>query len=115
MTATSALPETIIREVWPSVTASPAAAGLARACYKTVILAPIGFAVLLPAFAKRFLGAVPGLSGMSLRYRVTTKRVAVVSGSMGKSAASDALPCRPRTTPCHDGFRAKTVQENLWL
>src|SRR5205085_4120397 len=33
--------EAIIRDVWPSVTAYRGAANLARACYRTIVLAPV--------------------------------------------------------------------------
>ena len=44
------LGEAIIRDVWPSVAAYPGPAGLARACYRTIFLAPIGWLVLAPLY-----------------------------------------------------------------
>lgn len=72
--------EKTIREVWQSVTASPAATSFARACYKSVIFAPLGWLALLPVFSKRILGFLPGMGGLAVRYRLTNYRLIVGTG-----------------------------------
>jgi hypothetical protein len=72
--------EAIIRDVWPSVAAHPGPAGLARACYRTSILAPIGWLVLAPFYFMKLLAVVPGLSGFATRYRLTNRRLMVCKG-----------------------------------
>jgi hypothetical protein len=72
--------EALIREIWPSVTASPAAAGLAKRFQQSIILAPLGWLVLAPLFGLRFLACVPGLGGLAKRYRLTNKRLAICTG-----------------------------------
>jgi hypothetical protein len=75
--------ESIIRTVWPSVAARPGPAGLARACYRTIILAPIGWLVLAPIYFQKMLAVVPGLSGLATRYRLTNRRLMVIKGFKG--------------------------------
>ncbi|HEY1380154.1 MAG TPA: PH domain-containing protein [Gemmataceae bacterium] len=65
------LGEAIIREVLPSVAAHPGPAGLARACYRTIILAPLGWLVLAPFYFAKPLGR---------RYRLTNRRLMVCKG-----------------------------------
>jgi hypothetical protein len=72
--------EAIIRDVWPSVAAHRGPAGLARACYKTIFLAPIGWLVLAPFYFMKLLAVVPGLSGLATRYRLTNRRLMVCKG-----------------------------------
>jgi hypothetical protein len=72
--------EATIRDVWPSVAAHPGPAGLARACYRTIILAPIGWLVLAPFYFKKLLGALPGLSRLAIRYRLTNRRLMICKG-----------------------------------
>src|SRR5262245_66055599 len=48
--------EAIIREVWPSVAAYPAAANFARFTYRTYILAPLGWLALAPRSEERRVG-----------------------------------------------------------
>jgi hypothetical protein len=72
--------EAIIRDVWPSVAAHPGPAGLARACYRTIVLAPLGWLVLAPFYFMKLLAVVPGLSGLATRYRLTNRRLMVCKG-----------------------------------
>ena len=74
------LGEAIIRDVWPSVAAHPGPAGLARACYRTIILAPIGWLVLAPIYFTKLLAVGPGLSGLATRYRLTNRRLMICKG-----------------------------------
>src|SRR5438105_4594004 len=71
------LGEAIIRDVWPSMTASPAAANLAKRLRGTIILASLGWLVLLPGFSLRFLGIVT-------RYRLTNRRLMICKGMKAK-------------------------------
>src|SRR5947209_177578 len=72
--------EAIIRDVWPSVAAYPGPASLARACYRTMILAPIGWVVLAPIYFMKMLAVVPGLSSFATRYRLTNRRLMICKG-----------------------------------
>ncbi|HEX4592403.1 MAG TPA: PH domain-containing protein, partial [Gemmataceae bacterium] len=72
--------EAIIRDVWPSVAAYPGPAGLARACYRTIVLAPIGWFVLAPIYFMKLLAVMPGLHGLATRYRLTNRRLMICKG-----------------------------------
>src|SRR3954454_16664542 len=78
--ASPLLGEAIIRDVWPSVAAHPGPAGLARACYRTIFLAPIGWLVLAPFYFMKLAAIAPGLSGLATRYRLTNRRVMICKG-----------------------------------
>ncbi len=78
--ASPQLGEAIIRDVWPSVAAHPGPDGLARACYRTIVLAPLGWLVLAPVYFKKLLAVLPGLSGLATRYRLTNRRLMVCKG-----------------------------------
>jgi hypothetical protein len=69
------LGEAMIREAWPTVL--EANAGLSQLAYKltrTVILAPLGWLLLLPLFAKRLMPIV------SKRYTLTNRRLMIQKG-----------------------------------
>jgi hypothetical protein len=72
--------EAIIRDVWPSVAAYPAAANFARAAYRSIVLAPLGWLALAPFYFKKLLGVVPGLTGLATRYRLTNRRILITHG-----------------------------------
>ena len=76
--------EAIIRDVWQSVTAYPGAAGFARACYRSIVLAPLGWLVLAPLYLKKLLAGgtwlLPGPPGWATRYRLTNRRLMVCKG-----------------------------------
>jgi Bacterial PH domain len=72
--------EAIIRDVWPSVAAHAGPAGLARATYRTIVLAPLGWLILAPFYFAKLLAIVPGLSGLATRYRLTNRRLMVSKG-----------------------------------
>lgn len=67
--------EALVRDAWPGIASVPAAAGLAKRCYQSLFLAPVGWLVTAPFLLKRLTGAVPGLSGLVVRYRLTNKRL----------------------------------------
>ncbi len=72
--------EAIIRDAWPSVAAHPGPASLARATYRSIILAPIGWLVLAPIYFAKLLAILPGLSGLATRYRLTNRRLMICKG-----------------------------------
>jgi hypothetical protein len=78
--ASPQLGEAIIRDVWPSVAAHAGPASLARACYSTIILAPIGWFVLAPFYFMKLAAIIPGMSGLATRYRLTNRRLMVCKG-----------------------------------
>ncbi len=71
--------EAIIRDIWPSITATPAAGNFARACYKTIVLAPVAWLALAPLYFKKLLGIGP-LAGLAERYRLTNRRLMICKG-----------------------------------
>lgn len=72
--------EAIIRDVWPSVAAYPAAASFARATYRTYIFAPLGWLALAPLYFKKLLAIMPGMAGLATRYRLTNRRLMICQG-----------------------------------
>jgi hypothetical protein len=78
--ASPQLREAIIRDVWPSVAAHPGPAGLARATYRTIVLAPLGWLILAPFYFAKLLAIVPGLSGLATRFRLTNRRLMICKG-----------------------------------
>ncbi len=78
--ASPRLGEAIIRTVWPSVAAHPGPASLARACYRSIIFAPVGWLVLAPIYFKKLLAVLPGMSGLATRYRLTNRRLMICKG-----------------------------------
>jgi hypothetical protein len=71
--------EAIIRDVWPSVAAHPGVANLARACYRTIVLAPVAWLALAPFKFQKLLGIGP-LAGLAKRYRLTNRRLMICKG-----------------------------------
>lgn len=72
--------EAVIRDIWPSVAANSAAGNFARACYRSIIFAPIGWLALAPLYFKKMLAVVPGFSGAAVRYRLTNRRLMICKG-----------------------------------
>src|SRR4051812_3666547 len=89
--ATAPMTESLIREAWPSLMISPVTASLARRMQKSIILAPLGWLMLIPSFTKRLIGWMPGFSSMSVRYRLTNQRLATFSGFPPKLTKDVAL------------------------
>lgn len=77
--------EAMIREVWATVDANPSITTLARKLIKTVVLAPLAWFILLPFWAKRLLGFLPGLSFLTTKYTLTNRRLMVRKGMKAKS------------------------------
>jgi hypothetical protein len=83
--------ETTIRDFWPSVSANAAAGNFARACYRSIIFAPIGWLALAPLYFKKTLAALPGLSGLAVRYRLTNRRLMICKGMLPRPTQEVAL------------------------
>jgi hypothetical protein len=80
------LGEAMIREAWPTVLeAQSGVARLAHTLIKTVVLAPLGWLLLLPLFGKRLLPF------LSKRYTLTNRRLMVQRGLRPKPAQEIAL------------------------
>src|SRR5437660_3432377 len=77
--------ETAIREVWPSVTAVPAAAALGKTLIRSIILAPLGWFLLLPIYFMKVLPFV------AKRYTLTNRRIMIRRGLKPKPSVEVAL------------------------
>ena len=77
--------EKIIREVWPSVTTIPAAAALGKTLIRSIILAPLGWMLLLPIY---FLKILPFVAK---RYTLTNRRLMIQRGLKPKPSHEVAL------------------------
>jgi hypothetical protein len=74
------LQEAMIREVWATLAANRAVMTMAHKLIKSIFLAPFGWLLLAPFWAKRFLGFLPGLSFLTVKYTLTNRRVMVRTG-----------------------------------
>lgn len=114
--------EAVIREVWPSVAAFPAVAGLGRMLTQlaarlanTVILLPLAVLLVLPAWLLMapfyFLKVLPFLA---TRYAVTNRRVLIWRGlnpSAGKAVDLFAIDeVRVQRDANSEFFRAGTLE-----
>jgi hypothetical protein len=77
--------EAMIREAWPSVAAYPAVASLGRACIKSIVGAPLGWAIMLPFY---FLKILPFIA---TRYTLTNRRLMIRRGLKPAAAHEVAL------------------------
>jgi hypothetical protein len=66
--------EAIIREVWPSVTTSSGIAALGEKLIRSIILAPLGWMLMLPIY---FLKVLPFFAR---RYTLTNRRIMIRRG-----------------------------------
>jgi Bacterial PH domain len=82
--------EAMIREVWATVTANHAASTLSRKLISTIVLAPIGWLLIAPVWAMRFLGFLPGLSFLTVKYTLTNRRLMIRKGM--KAHATQEIP-----------------------
>lgn len=87
--------EAVIRDIWPSVAANSSAGNFARACYRSIIFAPIGWLALAPLYFKKLLAATfpfgPGISSMAVRYRLTNRRLMICKGMRPEPTQEVAL------------------------
>ena len=72
--------EAMIREVWETVAANHAAASVVRKLISSVVLAPLGWLLIAPIFAKRLLGFLPGLSFLTVKFTLTNRRLMIRKG-----------------------------------
>ena len=80
------LGEALIREAWPTVLeGSSGVARLAHTLIKTIVLAPLGWLLLLPLFVRKFSPFV------CKRYTLTNRRLMVQRGLRPKPAQEIAL------------------------
>lgn len=77
--------EARIREVWPSVAATPAVAGLGRALTNTIVLAPLGWLLMSVAYFGKLLPF------LARRYTLTNRRLMIRHGWAGTPAREVAL------------------------
>ena len=80
----TAIQETRIREVWPSVARAPAIAGLGKMLTKTIILAPLGWLAMSLVYFSKVMPFV------AIRYKLTDKRITTVRGWSAK--VTEAVP-----------------------
>jgi hypothetical protein len=66
--------EALIRETWPGVEDVPGVAGLAHTLMRTIVLAPLAWLLLAPAYFKKVLPFV------AKRYTLTNKRLMIRRG-----------------------------------
>jgi|HubBroStandDraft_4_1064222.scaffolds.fasta_scaffold169486_2 PH (Pleckstrin Homology) domain-containing protein len=72
--------EAMIREVWETTAANGPAMTMARKMIRSVILAPIGWLLLAPIWGKRFLGFLPGMSFLTVKFTLTNRRLMIRKG-----------------------------------
>jgi PH (Pleckstrin Homology) domain-containing protein len=100
--------EALIREVFPSVAAMPAVASLGRMLIRSIALAPLGWALMLPFY---FLKILPFLAR---RYTLTNRRVMLRRGLKpvpdGEVKLSEIDDVRVVTDANSQFFRAGTLE-----
>ena len=84
------LQEAMIREWWATTAANAPVMTLARKLIGTIFLAPIGWLLIAPFWAKRFLGFLPGLSFLTVKYTLTNRRLMIRAGM--KPHATKEIP-----------------------
>jgi hypothetical protein len=77
--------EAMIRQAWPSVTTMPGVATLCEKMMRTIILAPLAWAILALPYFKKVLPIT------AKRYVLTNRRVMAVSGWKAKPTHEIAL------------------------
>ena len=80
--------EARIREVWPSVAASPGIANLGRVLTGTIVLAPLAWLLMAAVYFGKLLPF------RAKRYTVTNRRVMIRRGLKGTAIASQASGSR---------------------
>jgi len=84
------LQEAMIREVWATVAANGPVMTMGRKLISTIFLAPLGWLLIAPFWAKRFLGFLPGLSFLTVKYTLTNRRLMIRAGM--KPHATKEIP-----------------------
>jgi len=83
--------EAMIREVWETTAANGPAMTMARKLIGTIVLAPIGWLLLAPLWGKRFLGFLPGLSFLTVKFTLTNRRLMIRKGMKPHATAEIPL------------------------
>ncbi|MBY0527113.1 MAG: PH domain-containing protein [Gemmataceae bacterium] len=100
--------EALIRVAWPAVTAIPPVATLGRKLICSIILAPLGWGLMLPFYFKKILPFI------ATRYTLTNRRIMIQRGLKPKASAEVALTDIDEVRVIPDGnsefFRASTVE-----
>jgi hypothetical protein len=100
--------EARVREVWPSVAKSLGLAGLGRALTRTILLAPLAWAMM----ASFYFGKL--LPFLATRYTLTNRRLMIRRGWTGKPthevALADIDDVRVVTNSNSDFFRAGDLE-----
>jgi hypothetical protein len=100
--------EARVREVWPSVAKSSALAGLGKTLTRTILLAPLAWAMM----ALFYFGKV--LPFVAIRYTLTNRRIMIRRGWTGKptheTALADIDDVRVVTDGNSDFFRAGDLE-----
>jgi hypothetical protein len=103
-----AMGEARVREVWPSVAKSSALAGLGKTLTRTIVLAPLAWAMM----ALFYFGKV--LPFVATRYTLTNRRIMIRRGWTGKPthevALADIDEVRVVTDSNSDFFRAGVLE-----
>jgi Bacterial PH domain len=76
---------TRIREIWPTVMRVPAIANLGKLLNNTIILAPLGWLIMSAVYFGKVLPFI------AVRYRLTDKRIMILSGWKGAISEQVAL------------------------
>lgn len=101
------LDEALIRETWPSLAFSPLA-GLAEKLTRTIILAPLGWLLLLLPFLRRVM------PGIARRYTLTNRRLMIRVGLKPVPKESvdlaDIDDVRLQEGSYHEFYRAGTLE-----
>jgi hypothetical protein len=99
--------EALIREVWPSVTTSSGIANLGEKLIKSIILAPLGWLLMIPVY---FLKVMPLFAR---RYTLTNRRIMIRRGLRpsphGEVALADIDEVRLDRATANAFFRAATL------
>jgi hypothetical protein len=77
--------EAMIRQAWPSVTTMPGVARLCERLMRTIILAPVAWAILALPYFKKVLPIT------AKRYALTNRRIMVLAGWKAKPTQEIAL------------------------
>ena len=93
--------EAMIREVWATV--SGGVVSTARKLIGTIVLAPLGWMVLAPFWAMRFLGFMPGLSFLTTKYTLTNRRLMIRKGMKARPVQEIPLDRIGEVRTLHDG------------
>jgi hypothetical protein len=102
------LSEARVREIWPSVAAAPAVAGLGRALTNTIILAPLGWLIMSVVYFGKLMPM------FMRRYSLTNRRLRIRHGWAGSSGPEillkDIDDVRLITDSNSEFFRAADLQ-----